>query len=318
MKMTHPTILAAGVAFALAVPALAQQQSRQPPDPRGAWSAQEMIGTAVRSQSGEQIGEVHDIIVGKDGRISKVLVEVGGVVEIADQHIGVPWQQVQIGPEMQWVQVPLKEVEDGTFSLFGRTPQGEDVTVAQGAWRVNELVGDYASLRDVPRYGIVTDVLFDRNGHAQSVIVSRTTGVWGPAGWYAYPYAGYFPGAYAYPLPYRRAEVDRFARFDYAKFARISGLAGDMQTFSRLDSNDDGRLSRTEYQALNEQSSSPSGGASAADQPHFANMDANDDGELTLPEAAVDTRISRDFNRADRDGDHRLSREEFEAALKMR
>ena len=39
MKMTHPTILAAGVAFALAVPALAQQQSRQPPDPRGAWSA---------------------------------------------------------------------------------------------------------------------------------------------------------------------------------------------------------------------------------------------------------------------------------------
>lgn len=258
---------AAAVAALLLAPAVAFAQQSQ--SYRNLWSAQEMIGTEVIGEGGEQIGEVKDIIVGQDGHISKVVVEVGGWLEMGDQHIGVPWQNVKIGPDMESVRVPaLKEIEDGTYSLFGRVPQGEDVAAAQGAWRVNELIGDYASLRDVPRYGLVTDVLFDQNGDARTVVVRRTAGAWGPIGWYGYPYAGYYPGAYAYPLPYSTADVGRFQPFDYVAFAQTSDLAGDgngrpgqasagdgarqddMRTFRQLDRNDDGRLSRSEYQAF--------------------------------------------------------------------
>ncbi|HEX6267247.1 MAG TPA: PRC-barrel domain-containing protein [Burkholderiales bacterium] len=193
---------------------------------RNGWSADEMIGTEVRGSNNEQIGEVKDIFVGRDGRIRRVVVEVGGVLEIGDQHIGVPWKDVQIGRDMQWVQVPLKEVEDGTFSLFGRIPTGEDVAVPAGAWRVNELIGDYASLRDVPRYGMVTDVVFSNQGEAKGVIIRRTAGTWGAAGWYGYPYHGYYPGAYAHPLPYESADVGDFGRFNYVEFAQRSDLAG--------------------------------------------------------------------------------------------
>ena len=194
---------------------------------RNTWSAEEMIDTDVRGQNGEEIGEVKDIIVDRDGNISRVVVEVGGILEIGDQHIGVPWKDVRIGQDMEWVQVPLREVEDGTYSLYGRIPQGEDVAAARGAWRVNELIGDYASLRDIPRYGLVTDVLFNDQGKAQGVIINRTAGAWGRAGWYGYPYSGYYPGAYAYPLPYDSADVGDYGRFSYVEFAQQSEYAGD-------------------------------------------------------------------------------------------
>lgn len=193
---------------------------------RNAWSAEEMLDVEVRSETGEVIGEVEDMIVGPNGRIRQVVVEVGGVVEIGDQHIGVPWNHVEIGPDMAWIQVPLEEVEDGTYSLFGRVPQGENVPAAVNAWRVKELIGDYAALEDVARYGLVSDVIFSRQGRALGLVVNRAAGYWGAPGWYGYPYVGYYPGMYAYPLPYAAAEVRGLEPFYYVELAQQSELAG--------------------------------------------------------------------------------------------
>lgn len=237
------TVIACAAAFATA-PALAQQQSQKQQSQkqqaqkqdlrkwdvsklyRSTWSADEMLGTDVRGANGEEIGEVKDIIVGPNGNIDKVVVEVGGFLEMGDQHIGVPWKDVQIGADMQDVQVPLREVESGTYSLYGVVPQGENVSVARQYWRVNELIGDYANLADAPRYGMVTDALFDKQGKLQAVIVNRRAGTWGGAGWYGYPYAGYRPG-YAYDMPYRAADVRDYGRFDYVVFVEQSEMAGD-------------------------------------------------------------------------------------------
>lgn len=193
---------------------------------RNTWSANEMIDTDVRGANGEEIGEVKDIIVDRNGNISKVIVEVGGFLEMGDQHIGVPFKDVKIGRNMESVQVPLREVESGTYSLYGRVPQGEDVAQARTSWRVNELIGDYASLADVPRYGMVTDALFDTKGKLQAVVINRTAGAWGNAGWYGYPYAGYRPG-YNYGFPYRSTDVGDRGRFDYVLFAEESEWAGE-------------------------------------------------------------------------------------------
>lgn len=245
--ISHVNSMAAACALALAAAAPAalaqqQEQERKPQSQQKAggadlrdfdvvvlyrtgWSAEQMLDTDVRGPQGEEIGEVKDIIVGKDGRISKVIVEVGGFLEIGDQHIGVPWNHVTIGRDMQWVQVPLREVEDGTFSLFGRIPQGEEVRAAEASWRVNELIGDYVSLRDVPRYGIASDVIFDSSGEALAVVVDRARGMWGAPGAYAYPYAGYDPGRYAYALPFGSSDLSNRQRFDYAQLGEQSRQA---------------------------------------------------------------------------------------------
>ena len=118
--------------------------------------------------------------------------------------------------------MPLREVESGTYSLYGRIPQGEQVLQSAGEWRVNELIGDFAQLQDVPRYGIVSDVIFDTQGSAQVVVVSRPNGSWGRAGWFAYPYHGFYPGTYAYALPFLGSKVSNAGAFSYAQLAKQS------------------------------------------------------------------------------------------------
>jgi sporulation protein YlmC with PRC-barrel domain len=226
------TLLKQSLFLGLAAPvvALAQPDLRSW-DPatlyQNGWSAREMIDTEVRGNDGEAIGEVKDILVDRNGRISRIVAEVGGFLEMGDQHIGVPWSDIKIGEDMEFVQVPLREVQSGSYSLFGRVPQGEDVALQQGEWRVNELIGDYASVDGVPRYGIVTDVIFDNRAMAKGVIVDRALGT-GPGGRverFGYPYAGYRDGP-SYRLPWSANELARVQRFDYVRLNELSRYAG--------------------------------------------------------------------------------------------
>jgi sporulation protein YlmC with PRC-barrel domain len=185
---------------------------------RGGLSAREVIDTPVRGENGERIGEVKDIVVDEHGRISRLIVEVGGFFELGDQHIGVPWRDLKIGENLRFIQVPLREVESGTYSLAGVLPQGEDVPIALTSWRVNELIGDYATLKGAPRAGLVSDVIFDSRGQAQAVLVDRL----GSRGLFAYPFTGYYPGAYA-QLTETAVALEPF---DYGELARQSAYAG--------------------------------------------------------------------------------------------
>lgn len=182
-------------------------------------SARELIDAPVRGEDGERIGDVKDIVVNEHGNIAGLIVEVGGVFELADQHIGVPWKDLTFGEDMQFVQVPLKEVESGTYALGGHVPQGESVPVALTSWRVNELIGDYAAIDGAPRHGIVTDVIFNSRGQLQAVLVDRL----GQRGLWAYPYTGYYPGAYAY----FNKTVIALEPFDYGELGSNSRYAGN-------------------------------------------------------------------------------------------
>jgi sporulation protein YlmC with PRC-barrel domain len=185
---------------------------------RDGLSARELVGTAVRGENAERIGEVKDIVVNEHGFISRLIVEVGGFFELGDQHIGVPWKDVRVGEDMGFIQVPLREVSRGTYSLAGTVPQGEDVPGALTSWRVNELIGDYAALKDAPRAGLVSDVIFDSRGRVQALLVDRL----GRRGLFAYPFTGYHPGAYAQLADTAIA----LEPFDYGELGRQSVYAG--------------------------------------------------------------------------------------------
>lgn len=198
------------------------------------WTAEEMIGTPVRDENGEDIGNVKDLIVDGHGNISRLVVEVGGLLELGSQHIGVPWKDIKIGEDMSFVEVPLREVRSGAYSLYGEVPQGEQVAAGQGTWRANELIGDYASLPDVPRFGLVTDLVFNNRGQVKGVVVEP--GVRGAIGRrYAFPFAGYDPGAFAYPLPYRREAIAQLQPFDYARLAEQSRYSSGRTLQARRD-----------------------------------------------------------------------------------
>ena len=184
------------------------------------WSANRLIDVEARGVNGEEMGEVHDILVDSEGKLAALIIETGGFLDVGDSHVRVRWDEVKIAPGMEAVEVPLTEDNLESFSLF----DGERVYQGPREWRVSNLIGDYATLTDVGHYGWVRDVVF-LDGKLEAVLVQpdvRHRGIYGVSP-YAYPYYGYGattnwdPGLDVYALPYSGDEVKNLPPFDYQK-----------------------------------------------------------------------------------------------------
>jgi sporulation protein YlmC with PRC-barrel domain len=180
------------------------------------WRASSMTDVAVYGEDGEDIGEVANIIVGPDDQVQSIIVEAGGLFDIGDTHFRVPWDQVDLTPGAEGVQVPVNEDNVDDFDLFGDEPGA-----GPRSWRVSEVMGDYVRLEDGVNYGIVDDLIFDDGGKLKSIVVNPSVG-YGVGGYYAYPWYGYDygfdPGQDFYDLPYGRDDVAAYEPFDYGVY----------------------------------------------------------------------------------------------------
>ncbi|GGK41828.1 PRC-barrel domain-containing protein [Salinarimonas ramus] len=219
------------------------------------WSAEEFIDEyEVYGIGGEEIGDVEDIIVGADGEVIAVVAEIGGFIDIGDTHVAVPWSEIELAYGDRAITIPVTEDNIDEYGVYGRGyafGDGMDVTgsvadqqVVAGiddqelgprAYRVSEVIGDYARIRgadDTPQnYGYVNDVIISE-GRVQAVVVNPDS-TYG-RGYYAYPYygpygygagygtgMGYGTGTY-YDLPYREDEMGEMTPFEY------EGLGSDL------------------------------------------------------------------------------------------
>jgi sporulation protein YlmC with PRC-barrel domain len=194
-------------------------------------TAEQLFDTEVRGADGEDIGEIENLVVSADGKIDKVIVEAGGFLDIGDTHLAVPWEQVELGPNLEWVKLPVDEDNIENFSLF----EGEEVKTGPRAWKASELINDYVALQDVPSYGMVQDIVFNQDGNVEAVVVYPDV-AYGVGRPYAYPYYGYGydrdfdPGAETYRLPYRMSEIQELGPFDYSAFeAPVPGAPAGME-----------------------------------------------------------------------------------------
>ncbi len=68
--------------------AATQQQSNQ-------WRGSQLIGLDVYNNSNENIGDINDVILGKDGRIELIVVGVGGWLGMGEHDVALRWEQVR-------------------------------------------------------------------------------------------------------------------------------------------------------------------------------------------------------------------------------
>ncbi|HYH21413.1 MAG TPA: PRC-barrel domain-containing protein [Azospirillum sp.] len=215
---------------------------------RGGYSAEALIDTSVYGKNGEEIGEVANIIVGPNGQIRSLIVEVGGFLDIGDTHFAVPWKQAQIGANLERITVPITETNYRDYGLFGeygydyRVSPGqnaggsnvrrvdEDADARGRAWKVSELLDDTVRLSDVRGYGYVEDLIFNKDGKLQAVVVQPDV-TYGIRGAQVYPYYGYGygfdPGLDYYELPYGRNDVAGLPPFDYRQFDIVADVRAD-------------------------------------------------------------------------------------------
>ena len=116
-------LVASGIALALAqttppqppstpspgTPAQPPMRSQQPEwrTPQGEQiRASKLIGTSVRNKAGETIGDVNDVVLGKDGKIEAVVLGVGGFLGIGERQVAVGFDSLQLSRDNGGKMIP--------------------------------------------------------------------------------------------------------------------------------------------------------------------------------------------------------------------
>lgn len=200
-----------------------------------AWSVDDLFGRSVTGGNGERIGDVEDLVLNDTGEVYALIAEVGGVWDIGDTHVSIPWNQVELFEDGA-VSVPVTEETVGDYDLFASSglPQDanpvlnvvedvDDEVLGSGLWRASELMGDYVRLLNEEdtwqNFGYISDLMIDDGAIAATIVSSA--GRYGP-GMYAYPYrrasgepyGTWQPNATAQDIPLLVDEVTSGATFD--------------------------------------------------------------------------------------------------------
>ena len=117
MKSWQALVIAASVVGASLTPAAAQQTTpgapsqSSSPSPAGVQiEATSLIGSTVRSADGKDIGKVYQLLIdSQSGRVTSVVVSMGGTLGIGEKRVTVPWDAVKVGRDDRHVVVTTEQ-----------------------------------------------------------------------------------------------------------------------------------------------------------------------------------------------------------------
>jgi sporulation protein YlmC with PRC-barrel domain len=96
--------------------------------------ADQLIGMTVYNAEGEKVGSVHDILLGKDGKATGVVLSVGGVLGVGAKSVGLTWKEIDVKPEQQQVQISYTKDQLEAAPDFKTTEQiNSEMNAQQGA-----------------------------------------------------------------------------------------------------------------------------------------------------------------------------------------
>jgi len=88
------------------VPGLAAAQPAAPRVPQPAWrelgltEMRHVLGMPIRNEQGREVGEIDNMLIDtRDGRISHVVVSVGGFMGLGEKKVVVPWADLKVASE---------------------------------------------------------------------------------------------------------------------------------------------------------------------------------------------------------------------------
>ncbi|HEY0832423.1 MAG TPA: PRC-barrel domain-containing protein [Azospirillum sp.] len=175
------------------------------------WRASGLLDAVVFGANGEELGEVKDLLVGADGRLRALAIEVSGMLDIGPAQFMVPWRDAGPGPEPDTVALPITAEEAMALARAAGPDAG-----GPGAWRVLALLGRPVHVAGARHYGTVDDLVFDGSGALVAAVVAPNGGRGGP---YAYPWRDLTlaPAQSALTLPATPAQMRALGPFDYGR-----------------------------------------------------------------------------------------------------
>src|SRR5215204_5477475 len=62
---------------------------------QGEWRGSKLTGLTVHNNNDERVGDINELIVGKDGKIESIVLGVGGFIGLGEHDVAVPFGQVK-------------------------------------------------------------------------------------------------------------------------------------------------------------------------------------------------------------------------------
>jgi len=82
----------------------------------GEWRGSKLVGVNVYNEANEKIGDVNDVILDKSGKVSNVILGVGGVLGLGEHYVAVPFDK------LTWVDQPVISTTASTTSAPANAP----------------------------------------------------------------------------------------------------------------------------------------------------------------------------------------------------
>lgn len=60
------------------------------------WRASNLIGSSIVNAANESIGDINDLLIGTDGKVSSVVVGVGGFLGIGEKNVALPFSDLTV------------------------------------------------------------------------------------------------------------------------------------------------------------------------------------------------------------------------------
>lgn len=199
-------------------------RSSEPTNIGQTYSAKRLMGADVRGADGRKLGEVRNVVVDAGGQIDSIVVSSSGFLGIGKTRFVVPWQEAKLsGPDLKSVDVPLTKDSVARLSPF----DDDDLKLPADSHRGSDLVGHWISLQNGQVLGRVDDLLFDRDGRMQYVVVNGDAHHGSET--YAYPYRARSTDSAYVGMPYERPTASELVPFNYGELEQGARVASAPQ-----------------------------------------------------------------------------------------
>jgi len=297
-RIARRTVLAAAVAALLSGPGSTAAQVNGQSTVR---IGEQIIGATLRSQQGEELGEIEEVVADPRGRIQYLIVSHGGWLDIGDENIAVPWQDMEMRVGAGQVIVNVSRDQVAQAFAGERDLIGEKTSPQTNVYRYREqLTGgqrtDVAPARGTqPQEEItVSFTALDKNDDGMISKQEATRSV---------------------DLERRFGELDLNGdgRLDRAEYAAFEIEPSGPTTAIAEGAEGAGAGAVQSAPPPTQGGQTPSPAAQRQAQTVFQDLDENGDGAIGPQEAAVRPSLASRFEQYDADGDGHIAGKEFQA-----
>ncbi len=116
-----------------ATSAIGTADTQQAPDMTSSIEASKLMDKEVRNKDDQQVGSIKNLVIDPSGRITHAVVAQGGVLGVGQQLYAVPWDQIQMTPNQNYVTLNTTGKLADQFSRFNPDAVSNNGAVNSGA-----------------------------------------------------------------------------------------------------------------------------------------------------------------------------------------